>query len=655
MSGFFAWTNAQNITPTARLIDEINAQEAQTNALRWRFPIQNNFATLHHIEPNGTPIYYSTRSNWAAAKSIGIEALQNNVNQFFGKNLTIGVWDIGTVRTTHQELSPRIALRDNAVFPSNISSNDHHATHTIATMVAQGKNAQVKGLASAASVDYYNTENDLQELLQAAQNGLLVSCHAYGPAFPSTTEAWRLGYYDAEARRWDLLTEAAPYCLPINACGNDGDGTQYDRLIGLSTAKNPLMVGACAINNQSFLAPFTSFGPTDDGRIKPDLVAPGIDIFSARSNADDAYFSLSGTSMASAVVAGGAILLQEMYFAQNQKYMRAATLKALLIHTANEVGNTQGPDYQAGWGAINLEKATQMLCNEQIDQTFIETSLSNKTEFSYTFNTSTASQLKITLSWTDPAADVLPPSNASRNDRNARLVNDLDLRLYDAQGKLLDLPWVLDPENPQKGAQKADNTVDVIEQIVQENIQPFAQYTLKVSHKKKLIGTTQPFSLLISNVQKEWVKANDNALFSTIKATQYQWLQKDNTLIEGAQSATYVPEKAGYYRLKIRNACGEEKISTWVAWQSNQQANFWEGIQLTPNPITTFLEIALPKKTAVEVVVMDLQGKVWYSGTHVFPHFLRLKLPTYIPQGIYIVRLSSQDTKEVWQQKIIKY
>ena len=105
------------------------------------------------------------------------------------------------------------------------------------------------------------------------------------------------------------------------------------------------------------VSPFSSWGPTDDGRIKPDLAANGEDVFSSLSGSTDAYGSFSGTSMSGPNACGSASLLIELHGRLRPgQAMRASTLKGLLIQTADDIG-VPGPDYQNGWGLLNVKKA----------------------------------------------------------------------------------------------------------------------------------------------------------------------------------------------------------------------------------------------------------------------------------------------------------
>src|SRR5262249_32640354 len=138
----------------------------------------------------------------------------------------------------------------------------------------------------------------------------------------------------------------------------------FDCLASYTCAKNILTVGAVTkINNNDNLnngwtqvsdvqlASFSGCGPTDDGRIKPDVVGCGVFIFSSISDSAKAYGYLSGTSMATPNVSGSLLLVQQHFNNLKGRFMRSSTLKGLAIHTADEAGNA-GPDYSFGWGLI---------------------------------------------------------------------------------------------------------------------------------------------------------------------------------------------------------------------------------------------------------------------------------------------------------------
>src|SRR5690606_17562621 len=148
------------------------------------------------------------------------------------------------------------------------------------------------------------------------------------------------------------------------------------------------------------MSPFSSWGPVDDGRIKPDLVAMGMNVFSTAINEEqsDSYTTLSGTSMAAPNATGSLFLLQELYHSRNAgRYMRAATLKALAIHTAKEAGLAPGPDYMYGWGLLDVKSAAEMIINENGSSNIIrELVLQNNQVYEFDFISDGISPAKVT-------------------------------------------------------------------------------------------------------------------------------------------------------------------------------------------------------------------------------------------------------------------
>ena len=193
----------------------------------------------------------------------------------------------------------------------------------------------------------------------------------------------------------------------------------YDCLPLHSVAKNILTVGAVddlpggytplAGPGQVSMAPFSSWGPTDDGRIKPDLVANGVLLLSTWIDEYSPYAVASGTSMASPNVTGSLLLLQE-HFADLHgagNFMRGATLKAIAIQTADEAGRADGPDYEFGWGLLNTRKAAELISDAYVgvDHQIIEGTLINGTTDSIPVNVSSGNSIiRATLVWMDPPA-----------------------------------------------------------------------------------------------------------------------------------------------------------------------------------------------------------------------------------------------------------
>lgn len=155
------------------------------------------------------------------------------------------------------------------------------------------------------------------------------------------------------------------YVLLTNTTHYTNGGTNgYDTLSSFANSKNALLVGSSSKNperdtNWVHASDFSAYGPTDDGRIKPDIAAPGESLTSAFSTSDGAFGTLYGTSMSAPVVSGGLALVEE--FAKRlhgtNLLWNGATYKALAIGSADEMGDAPGPDYKSGHGLFNAQSA----------------------------------------------------------------------------------------------------------------------------------------------------------------------------------------------------------------------------------------------------------------------------------------------------------
>jgi len=253
------------------------------------------------------------------------------------------------------------------------------------------------------------------------------------------------------------------------------------------------------------LADFSSWGPTSDGRIKPDVVADGVNVLSSIGTADNAYDIYSGTSMATPAAAGSVYLLQEYYSRLHgaSTFMRSATLKGLVIHTADEAGPSPGPDYQYGWGLMNLQKAAAVITSDTgaaREQMILENLLPHGglEGDSIVVVASGKSPLTATLTWTDPPA---VPNTANLFDTTRKLINDLDLRIAEFPGSTIYKPWILNPANRPAAATTGDNVRDNVEKVeLGSATVPGKTYRVIVTHKGTLARGSQAYSLIIGGV-----------------------------------------------------------------------------------------------------------------------------------------------------------
>jgi hypothetical protein len=501
---------------------------------------------IYDVLTTGEVLYYFTSNAGSAITSRANHLYQGgslglNVQ---GQNMKVGVWDSGPVLDSHVEFS------DFKITNFDFTTTSNHGTHVMGTIIANGTNASARGIAFNAIGDSYDWTNDYSEMAGAAATGLLVSNHSYwiGPGLST----WILGAYDSRARQLDEIAFAAPFYLPIAAAGNDRNRTDlpvinaqlnakfgYDLIRGMQNAKNFLTVGAVTnvsnyIDASSVtMSSFSSWGPTDDGRIKPEVVAKGVGVFSTSYASDTSYRFDSGTSMASPAVSGSALLLQQHYHNLFNSYMRAATLKGLIIHTADESGIYDGPDYEFGWGLVNTSSAASLISNRSTNSSIIdERTLANGNQYSTTVFANGSEPLKVSISWTDRAFDTA--NNGVADPDTKYLVNDLDVKV--TKDGIDYFPWKLNKELPYEPPTKnTTNDVDNFERIDIEN--PSGVYTITVSHKGSLVGGNQNYSLIVSGPQvtlsNESFNANDFAVYPN-PANDFIVVTTNSLLIETA-------------------------------------------------------------------------------------------------------------------------
>jgi PKD repeat protein len=365
----------------------------------------------------------------------------------------------------------------------------------------------------------------------AAAAGALVSNHSYGYANGwgwtgsawawygttsiSTVEDYSFGFYDTQAKDWDQIASDAPGYLIVKSAGNDrGDGPSngtypqdgpYDCIGNAGVAKNILTVAAVEDISGGYtqasdvvMSSFSSWGPCDDGRIKPDISTNGVGLYSTDDDDDTDYQSLSGTSMAAPSATGSLILLQQHYQNLNGSgnLMSAATLKALVLHTADEAGPDPGPDYMFGWGLMNTLAAANKITEDQSINVIDELTLGNGNSYTRTIKASGNEALVVTMVWTDQPGT---PVTASLDPIDPMIVNELDVRL--TEGTNTYYPWQLDRNSPSAAATRdGENDIDNVEMVVIDNPATNTEYTIVIDHDGTLTSGSQAFSIIISGI-----------------------------------------------------------------------------------------------------------------------------------------------------------
>lgn len=519
--------------------------------------------TVFDVISNQYPLYQIS-ANSTVSSILQTTTPQNNFN-LRGNGIEIGLWEAGNQAplASHEQLTGRISNPDNITVGT-------HATWMAGTLIASGNgNSDAKGMAPEASI-VVRKDDDALQLLQFGMTEGLISNHSYqvpvGWFFDGTEWTWwadtsisqtsaqRFGQYSEIDQELDEISRVTQYHLIVRAAGNlrgieppsnanyltwDGKGwitlntdsfpreknggvDGYDCIPIGAIAKNILTVGGVSkIENNGIYENLSEsgWGPTDDGRIKPDLVAPGSNVTSTSDNADNAYGGGTGTSFSTAAVSGSLVLIQEMMIRKSNRPLLASTLKGLAIHTANSNSLTPGPNYQTGWGLLNTEAAVELIENLE-NAIIIERDLEQGEEFVLRFLNEGNKKVKATICWTDPESMLI---DDLLNDRRPRLVNDLDIRLThdpdNSSAAQVFFPWKLDPNTPSAAATRADNVVDNVE-VIEPDATPDGLWELKVTHKNPLSNGPQRFSLILEGIPFEWNASSAN---DTLWSTPGNW------------------------------------------------------------------------------------------------------------------------------------
>jgi hypothetical protein len=473
------------------------------------------------IEPARPP--YADDNLLNAQPLSNVDTVQAAPFNLDGTGVTVGVWEADdTIYDAHLDLTPRVDVE-----AGQTASNDDHAAHVAGSIGASGVNVpNAEGMAPNVNITSWDTNNDINEITNAATSTgaagqptpIQISNHSYsldgmgwngaGTNFNNNQNLFGLYTVDSQAydsiahqtglivvkaagnergAAWDNAT-AIPGVVtppvppnpppPPGDCLQGGLGVEADCIGPFGSAKNVITVGA--MTGAAGIANFSSYGPTDDGRIKPDVMAHGWWLTSLACNCFDdrdgdgiddvpnsniASRQMPGTSMSSAVVSGiTALVLQDAN--DHDLPMTPAGMKALLIQTAQDVQgvgqSTVGPDYATGWGIADAESAIRLLRRGGLTQGTLygpEYAVTTR-PFSVAAGTT---EVRVTLAWDDPPG----------TPGHQILKNDLDLRLISPNGTEFS-PWILDPANPGNAAviNGGNDDVNNVEQVLVRNTMP---------------------------------------------------------------------------------------------------------------------------------------------------------------------------------------
>ncbi|MEO9513008.1 MAG: S8 family serine peptidase [Flavobacteriaceae bacterium] len=589
--------------------------------------------SLNDIGSDGTPLFYTTLNDpsnqVSRAHTLYAGGLLNL--GLDGNGMQVGVWDAGVPLKTHQEFDVRVINGDGT---EEVGS---HATLVTGNLISSGIKPNAKGVAYSAEVLAHNWTRDKIEVAEAAANGLLLSNHSYGIKSDRVPD-WYFGSYIKVSQDWDKIMFNAPYYLMVTAAGNaqksydneapifgkTSDG--FDLLLGFATSKNGLTIAGANTKidgkgelQEARVASYSSMGPVDDGRIKPDLAGDGSSIFSTSSTTNTSYDSSTGTSMAAPGVTGSLLLLQQYHKELYGGFMKAATLKGLALHTADDV-DVLGPDYKMGWGIMNAMSAAEVIQSKDYSSLIEEKSLENGETFSITIDANGKETLFVSLSWTDPEGEYI--NRGDLNGTTLALMNDLDIRI--TKNGDTHYPWKLNAAKVDNAATRGDNKVDPFERIEVENAK--GTYTITITHKGTLVNGFQDFSLLVSGAQISKctvdIPEDIDLLSATENGATIAWSMAEETLFEVHYKSTLQNnwnsellwenslelsnlEKGVIYEARIRSICTENIVSGFseeIQFEFNGTESelipyepfaIDEALQITvyPNPTTEWLTV----------------------------------------------------------------
>lgn len=461
---------------------------------------------IEEVPPPAQELVDNVRTNTQA------ELVQEPPYNLSGSGVSVGVWDIGLVDNTHADFAGRIRIMDTNS-PMGILP---HATHVAGIVGGSGSLSvskggypfQWRGLAPGIQILSWDNLNEIAEYNPAINSlGVTISQNSWGVTIGSFYGNCSLfGNYSYDAPAYDGVVNGSLYGGRMNvvfAAGNARGGTSTNCSLGPyatigppATAKNTIAVGAINSDDNS-MTYFSSWGPVDDGRLKPDLVAPGARLSGEMGVTStlpgNTYGVLSGTSMAAPAVSGAIALLTEDYHRLfNGVDPMPAAVKALLLHTAEDLNDgsvwlTPGPDYASGYGRLQVKAAVDQLRAGGLAVGQISNGATN---FYALPVPADATQVKITLAWDDaPGAE-----NAT-----VALVNDLDLVVFDPQGQRRYV-WTLDPAHPQNPATRdREDHLNVVEQVQVDarDIVP-GNWTVQVVGHQVPVGPQQSYALAFS-------------------------------------------------------------------------------------------------------------------------------------------------------------
>ncbi|MBL0342033.1 MAG: S8 family serine peptidase [Bacteroidetes bacterium] len=372
------------------------------------------------IAPPSTPDDEKARS---LHRSNVINTYSPMGRHYDGTGVSAALGDDGTVGP-HIDYQGRIDQSNAAV------NNGTHGDMTTGILMGAGNiDPTIRGMGTGAFIYIYDIGGYNHVLNSPTTNQTL------GVMVTSTSYSQGCNDYSVDTQTGDQILNQNPTLLHVYSAGNNGTGDcQYGAGAnwgnitgGYKQGKNVIACGN--LNYLDALENSSSRGPSEDGRIKPDICANGIDQLSTDGPND--YQVGGGTSAACPGVAGIVTQLHQAFRELNGgTNAEGALIKACLLNTAEDLGNS-GPDFKFGWGRVNAYRAVKTLEDNRYLSDVISQGATNNHTITVPANTK---QLKLMVYWCDVEGDPLAAK---------ALVNDLNMIVTDPTSTSYN-PWILD-------------------------------------------------------------------------------------------------------------------------------------------------------------------------------------------------------------------
>ena len=451
-----------------------------------------------------------------------VDEVVNSHNSNLDGNGQVGAISDTGLDSDHGDFTGRIRSIYNQYGPDNSASdmNSGHGTHVAASMVGDGSGASSqKGAAPAATFHFYQLEHDSSGSL--ARWGSLYDMfrHSWQQNARLQSNSWGAenagGDYSSDSRSADSFASDYQDFLVLFAAGNEGS-QGASSIAPPSTAKNVLAIGASTTGRpgtgpSGAIASFSSIGPTDDGRIKPDLVAPGVQICSARAEearypagpscsssrhpdgTTPLYMSADGTSAATPLAAGTTLLARQFLSDElGVSSPRSDLLRAIMINRAKDLGTKDIPNNQEGWGQMDLANSIYPRDGVLALNTFFDwnQTLNPGYAYVYTYDLDASHGLDVTVVWNDREG------SATASQTAKRLVNDLDLEVTSPDGT------VYKGNVFSNGLSTAGGSADDLNVIERVRLEagPVGNWSIAVRHSG---GSQQSYAIVITSIGNE--------------------------------------------------------------------------------------------------------------------------------------------------------